>query len=626
MVDRVINLEGRGLRGESFADVARRLGEMGSFDVPPNATDQQIIDLAAQNIGTLLSSFDLYPNTAAGIAATTNGKYFSVPGTGAVYAVLYQNVSGVATARGSLPSSAAIAGLGTIAPVTVNVLSSQSAALQSALNDPNVFEVILPVGTTWIASGIIVPPGKRLRGSSANDCVLKAMVDFEDSTVNPNMVTLQGEGPSIMRMTIDANKRGLGEAGTKRCNGVVAANGCTNYLRENLIVKNCTGYAVYDAGAEARTTPPSGRNVNIHTFNSQVHFEPQGANGVTYEDCHARDGDGDIPCLQWFHPLVGARNIRHYACTGYGAAGAGVDIAANIADCDSIYFDGCDFEVTGATVAFAVEAGYNNTTNLHLTNTRTVSQAGVGMVLYKAFGSMTQTRISGIGVGLESNDSAMICTGCEAYSYSNPAGSSASKAVYAPGTSKIRWNGGKLEAVGPVGLMIPYEGGVVVDSGTLTIPAGSGPSINVPANIQTAKGVRVEGGAFDGSDFKGAQFEYTGGVGWIAVLDSVTVPGTTTYQPIRAYGSIVEFWTTASPSSVAPTLSATFSPTGLNLVAGRTYQINGVTVAGPRKTGWATATGTATRTTFATGSVTLPQLAERVKALIDDLYNAQIGA
>lgn len=35
--------------------------------------------------------------------------------------------------------------------------------------------------------------------------------------------------------------------------------------------------------------------------------------------------------------------------------------------------------------------------------------------------------------------------------------------------------------------------------------------------------------------------------------------------------------------------------------------------------GWGDPTGTATRTTFATGSVTLPQLAERVKALIDDL-------
>jgi hypothetical protein len=38
-----------------------------------------------------------------------------------------------------------------------------------------------------------------------------------------------------------------------------------------------------------------------------------------------------------------------------------------------------------------------------------------------------------------------------------------------------------------------------------------------------------------------------------------------------------------------------------------------------RRTGWGAPTGTATRTTFASGSVTLPQLAERVKALIDDL-------
>jgi hypothetical protein len=36
-------------------------------------------------------------------------------------------------------------------------------------------------------------------------------------------------------------------------------------------------------------------------------------------------------------------------------------------------------------------------------------------------------------------------------------------------------------------------------------------------------------------------------------------------------------------------------------------------------TGWGAPTGTPTPPTFATGSVTLPQLAERVKALIDDL-------
>lgn len=46
---------------------------------------------------------------------------------------------------------------------------------------------------------------------------------------------------------------------------------------------------------------------------------------------------------------------------------------------------------------------------------------------------------------------------------------------------------------------------------------------------------------------------------------------------------------------------------------------DGDQVLGQRITGWAAATGTATRTTFATTTVTTEQLAERVKALIDDL-------
>lgn len=50
-------------------------------------------------------------------------------------------------------------------------------------------------------------------------------------------------------------------------------------------------------------------------------------------------------------------------------------------------------------------------------------------------------------------------------------------------------------------------------------------------------------------------------------------------------------------------------------------------VVGGRKTGWSAATGTASRSTFATSSVTLPQLAERVKALLDDLIShGLIGA
>lgn len=54
--------------------------------------------------------------------------------------------------------------------------------------------------------------------------------------------------------------------------------------------------------------------------------------------------------------------------------------------------------------------------------------------------------------------------------------------------------------------------------------------------------------------------------------------------------------------------------------AGGIVYIGGNAILKARKTGWATATGTATRTTFDTASVTLPQLAERVKALLDDLH------
>ena len=49
------------------------------------------------------------------------------------------------------------------------------------------------------------------------------------------------------------------------------------------------------------------------------------------------------------------------------------------------------------------------------------------------------------------------------------------------------------------------------------------------------------------------------------------------------------------------------------------YRVDGVKVAGNRVTGWGTPTGTASRAAFDTGAVTAGQLAQRLKALIDDL-------
>jgi len=62
-------------------------------------------------------------------------------------------------------------------------------------------------------------------------------------------------------------------------------------------------------------------------------------------------------------------------------------------------------------------------------------------------------------------------------------------------------------------------------------------------------------------------------------------------------------------------------------VVAKNYESQGNQVVSGRKTGWTAATGTATKTTFDTTTVTTEQLAERVKALIDDLIShGLIGA
>jgi hypothetical protein len=62
-------------------------------------------------------------------------------------------------------------------------------------------------------------------------------------------------------------------------------------------------------------------------------------------------------------------------------------------------------------------------------------------------------------------------------------------------------------------------------------------------------------------------------------------------------------------------------PSNPGEIAAVAYKVGANQVVGARQTGWATATGTATRTTFDTATVTTAQLAERVKALLDDLHS-----
>lgn len=85
------------------------------------------------------------------------------------------------------------------------------------------------------------------------------------------------------------------------------------------------------------------------------------------------------------------------------------------------------------------------------------------------------------------------------------------------------------------------------------------------------------------------------------------------------FAGVEKFWISAAGVNM-PTINIDPAGTGIFLPAALKLNVGGQGVVGGRKTGWTPATGTATRSTFDTASVTLPQLAEHVKALIDDLH------
>lgn len=76
---------------------------------PPGATLSEL-NAAANTLFSALSqaSTPMFPNTTAGLAAVSEGAYFTVVGTGDDYAVLYRDLSGVAVEQGRYPSKAAL--------------------------------------------------------------------------------------------------------------------------------------------------------------------------------------------------------------------------------------------------------------------------------------------------------------------------------------------------------------------------------------------------------------------------------------------------------------------------------------------------------------------------------------
>lgn len=137
--------------------------------------------------------------------------------------------------------------------------------------------------------------------------------------------------------------------------------------------------------------------------------------------------------------------------------------------------------------------------------------------------------------------------------------------------------------------------------------------------IGNGEAIRIQGGSTYSNRYGGIRFEkgqYQYGISFV----ESTFAGNTAI--ILGSSQRIKFGT--NPGSTVH-----ISWNGVDLVnfTGANIARDGTQVIGQRKTGWAAATGTATRSTFATTTVTTEQLAQRVKALIDDLTShGLIGA
>ena len=85
----------------TLRNVVNRALTFYEFDDNLSFIEQKALETQAARDAAIMFA-GVFDSTALGIAGTTNGQYFTVPGTGGVYLYLYKNVAGVATLSATL--------------------------------------------------------------------------------------------------------------------------------------------------------------------------------------------------------------------------------------------------------------------------------------------------------------------------------------------------------------------------------------------------------------------------------------------------------------------------------------------------------------------------------------------
>ena len=161
------------------------------------------------------------------------------------------------------------------------------------------------------------------------------------------------------------------------------------------------------------------------------------------------------------------------------------------------------------------------------------------------------------------------------------------------------------KSVGTSGDAVPVLNGAAA---SWAAGASFGGSLTIAGNASATGGATI-GGGLNGAA-SGLNLQYIAGTAYVSGYTGGD------YRPIMLHGSTISI--APSGTTVAAFTAAGLAVTGHCDASGH-YRVGGTKVVGARTGGWSAATGTAARGGFDTASVTTAQLAERVKALIDDL-------
>ncbi|MCP9295142.1 MAG: hypothetical protein NDM07_10730 [Planktothrix agardhii LY1] len=168
---------------------------------------------------------------------------------------------------------------------------------------------------------------------------------------------------------------------------------------------------------------------------------------------------------------------------------------------------------------------------------------------------------------------------------------------------------GRITSIGvPVNIYLPYQR-VNMTEGIPPVNDSS-PAVNTICNM----------GVFSDNGYPLTGHLFSSVVSSIRGIQIITNPLAPEFSYIRSrHTNFATGWSPWQKIAIENTNGIIPSSSG--------FSVGNNQVVSSRKSGWTAPTGTATRTTFATSTVTLPQLAERVKALIDDLRtHGLIGA